>query len=76
MNHTTPYNEAWKYVIEKYRILPQLWKVKSDLYKNKGSRNKGWEELLINFKEIEQYATLDTTKKLINTRTCFEIKYD
>ena len=58
-------NDAWKTLIEKYRGFPQLWKIKSDLYKNKNLRNKAWEELLIYFQEVERDVTLESLKKRI-----------
>ena len=55
--------EQWRYFIDIYRNLPAIWKVKSEEYKDKNKRNKAWEILLNNLKEIVSNATLDDLKK-------------
>ncbi|XP_068229789.1 uncharacterized protein [Palaemon carinicauda] len=64
--------EQWRSFIDTYRSLPAIWKVKSEEYKDKNKRNKAWEVLLNNLKEIVSNATLDDLKKKItNIRTCY-----
>ena len=55
--------EQWRNFIDIYRNLPAIWKVKSEEYKDKNKRNKAWEILLNNLKEIVSNATLDDLKK-------------
>lgn len=45
-------NEKWKNFIELYRSFPEIWKVKCSEYKDKNKRNKAWQTLANNFKEI------------------------
>ncbi|KAH8280801.1 hypothetical protein KR054_004549, partial [Drosophila jambulina] len=46
---------------------PALWQAKSEAYKNKNMRNKGWEMLLRKLQEVEPEATIDTVKIKVNS---------
>lgn len=60
---TIPNNDKWKDFIELFQTYPEVWKVKSDEYKDKNKRNKAWNILLHNFKLIEPEANLEVMKK-------------
>ena len=51
--------EQQRSFLDTYRSFPAIWKVKSKKYKDKNKRNKAWEVLLNNLKEIVSNATLD-----------------
>jgi len=52
MSHTTANKELWREFIQLYRSLPELWKVKSDVYKNRNFKDAGYNELLEKLREI------------------------
>lgn len=56
----------WKEFFNVYRQLPELWKVKSDAYRNRMKRRRGYAILLKKYKEYEPDATEDLLKKKIN----------
>ena len=62
MSHTTANKEFWREFIQLYRSLPELWKVKSDVYKNRNLKDKLAEKL----REIEEDADRDMVRKKIN----------
>ena len=65
-------NEFWIEFFQLFESLPELWKVKSDVYKDKKIKKKSWETLLEIFKEVQPNETVDLLKKKIgNIRTCF-----
>jgi len=52
MSQTTANKELWREFIQLYRSLPELWKVKSDVYKNRNFKDAGYNELLEKLREI------------------------
>ena len=44
LNVTTANKELWRELIQVYRSLPELWKVKSDVYKE-WEANEGYREI-------------------------------
>lgn len=65
-------NQKWREFFKTYESLPELWKVKSESYRNVDKRQKAWKSLLEKYKQIDSNATLDTVKERIyNIRTCY-----
>lgn len=62
-----PNNEKWHSFFQVYQSLPELWQVKSDVYKNKSKKNKAWETLLLEYKEIDPEATVEKLKAKLNS---------
>lgn len=62
-----PNTEKWQSFFQVYQSLPELWQVKSDVYKNKFKKNKAWETLLVGYKEIDSEATVEKLKAKINS---------
>lgn len=62
-----PNNELWQNFFQVYQSLPELWKIKSEIYKNKSQKNKAWETLLLEYKKIEPDASVDKLKSKINS---------
>lgn len=59
-------------IIDIYRSLPALWKIKSDEYSNREKKADAYEILYGKYKEYYPNATLEEMKKKINTlRTNF-----
>lgn len=59
-------------VIDLYRQLPALWKIKSDDYSNRNKKDQAYESLLEKYRERYKEATKDELKKKINSlRTNF-----
>lgn len=51
--------------------MPELWQTNSESYKNKDKKQKGWDRLLIKYKEFDGSAHLDSLKqKVHNIRSC------
>jgi hypothetical protein len=46
MSHTTANKEFWQEFIQLYRSLPELWEVKSDVYKNHNLKDASYDELV------------------------------
>jgi hypothetical protein len=46
MSHTTENKEFWWEFVQLYRSLPELWKVKSDVYKNGSLKDAGYDKLV------------------------------
>ncbi|XP_049302092.1 uncharacterized protein LOC125775480 [Bactrocera dorsalis] len=64
--------ELWKDFFEIYRSHPEVWKVKSEEYKNKSKKNAAYEALLKKYKDIDPKANLETLKYKINSlRGCY-----
>lgn len=59
--------EFWREFIHLYRSLPAMWKIKSDLYKNRILKQECYVQLTNKLKEIDPSADINTTKKKINT---------
>ncbi|XP_071057023.1 uncharacterized protein [Onthophagus taurus] len=57
----------WMEFFEIFRDHKELWKVKSEKYKDKNERLKGYDILLKKYQEKDENATIDTLKKKINT---------
>lgn len=59
-------------VIEVYRTLPSLWRIKSEDYSNRSKKNEDYAILLSKYHEHFPSATLEDLKKRINNlRTSF-----
>ncbi|KAJ8933493.1 hypothetical protein NQ314_013970 [Rhamnusium bicolor] len=52
--------------IDLYRQLPEVWKVKSDVYKNRNLGNLAYEKLIEKLKEVEPNADRQMVRKKIN----------
>jgi Alcohol dehydrogenase transcription factor Myb/SANT-like. len=69
---TIPNNQIWIEFFETLRELPELWKVKSDIFKDRNKKKNAWDKLLDAYKKTEPYANVDSLKKrLANIRTCY-----
>ena len=58
--------EFWREFIQLYRLLPELWKVKSDVYKNRKMKNAGCDELVEKLRENEEDTDRDMVRKKIS----------
>ncbi|XP_022906143.2 uncharacterized protein [Onthophagus taurus] len=58
--------DFWSEFINLYRQLPEVWKVKSDVYKNRNKKNVAYEKLIETLKEIEPSADREMVRKKIN----------
>lgn len=66
-----PNMPIWVQFFDTLRELPELWKIKSEIYKDR-QKKIAWEKLLEVYIEIEPNANLDSLKKrLTNIRTCY-----
>uniref|UniRef100_A0A023F0P8 Putative alcohol dehydrogenase transcription factor myb/sant-like protein n=1 Tax=Triatoma infestans TaxID=30076 RepID=A0A023F0P8_TRIIF len=62
----------WMQFFDAWRDLPEIWKIKSEIYKDKTKKKNAWEKLLSVYLEIDKNANLDSLKKrLTNIRTCY-----
>ncbi|CAH1993137.1 unnamed protein product, partial [Acanthoscelides obtectus] len=52
--------------IDLHRQLPAVWKVKSDVYKNRNMKNLAYEKLVEKLKEVEPNADREMVRKKIN----------
>lgn len=58
--------------IDLYRQLPEVWKVKSDAYKNRNLKNLAYDKLIQNLKEVETNVDREVVRKRINVlRTAY-----
>ncbi|XP_055849371.1 uncharacterized protein LOC129914238 isoform X2 [Episyrphus balteatus] len=65
-------HKFWKEFFDVYRRYPELWKVKSDAYKNRMLKRRAYGILLEKYREYEPDATEDVLKKKINNiRGCY-----
>ena len=49
-----------------YRQLPEVWKIKSDAYRNRNLKNVAYEKLIEKLKEVEPNADREMVRKKIN----------
>jgi hypothetical protein len=66
MSHTAANKEFWREFIQLYRSVPELWKVKSDVYKNSNLKDAGYDELVEKLQEIKEDAYINMARKKIN----------
>ena len=52
--------------IDLYRQLPEVWKVKSDAYRNRNLKNLAYEKLIEKLKEVEPNADREMVREKIN----------
>jgi hypothetical protein len=65
-NVTTANKEFWRELIQLHRSLLELWKLKSDVYKNRKLKDAGYDELVEKPQENEDDADRDMVRKKIN----------
>jgi hypothetical protein len=58
--------EFWREFMELYRELPALWKVKSEMYKNRNVKNVGYEFLVEKMKTLIPRADREMATKKID----------
>lgn len=63
---TIPNNEIWREFFQIYKDLPELWHVKSEVFKNRNKKRIAWEKLFEKYKEIEPNANIENVKQRIN----------
>ena len=64
MNRTSiPNNQIWVDLFETLRELPELWEVKSEIFKDRNKKKNAWQKLLNVYKNIEPNAKVDSLKK-------------
>lgn len=67
-----PKMQSWVYFFEVLRELPELWMVKSAIYKDRTKKIKAWNKLLQLYKKIDPTANIDTLKKRVtNIKSCY-----
>ena len=67
-----PNNQIWVDFFQTLRELPDLWKVKADIFKDHNKKKNAWDKLSDAYKKTEPYANVDSLKKrLANIRTCY-----
>jgi C-terminal processing protease CtpA/Prc len=71
MSHTTANKEFWQQFIQFHRSLPELWKVKSDVYKNRNLKDAGCNELVEKLREIKEDADRNMVCKENRFRTAY-----
>lgn len=57
----------WLEFIALYHELPELWKVKSEVYKNRIKKNAAYEKLAEKMKEVDPQANRDLVRTKINS---------
>jgi len=63
-------NEAfWCDFINFYCSLPAIWRVKSDIYKNRVLKQEGFQKLIEKLKKIDPIANVSTGKKINTLRS-------
>lgn len=66
-------NNFWIEFIELYKSKPELWKIKSEAYKDANLKKEAYDELMIKLCEICPTADIDMVKiKLKTINTCFK----
>lgn len=55
--------DFWRDFIQLYKSLPAVWKVKSDLYKNRVQKQDAYEKLTEKLKTIDSNVDINATKK-------------
>jgi len=74
MTHITANKEFWQEFIHFNGSLLELWKVKSDVYKNCNLKDASYNELVEKLPEIEEDADRDVVRKKINgLRTVYSV---
>ncbi|XP_037915410.1 uncharacterized protein LOC119654223 [Hermetia illucens] len=64
--------EAWREFFSVLQTLPELWKIKADVFKDKHKKKIAFSKLLEVYKSIDGNANEDTVKKrLQNIRSCY-----
>jgi len=58
--------EFWRKCITIYRDLTEVWKIKSDVYKNRNLKAAAYDKLSEKLKKIELRADREMVKKKIN----------
>lgn len=67
-----PDTEDWHIFLDQYKDLPELWQIKSDIYKNREKKKKAWTQLLTFYQCIVPDATEKQMKiKINNLRSCY-----
>jgi hypothetical protein len=66
MSHTTANKEFWWEFIQFYRSLTELWKVNSNVYKNRNYKDAGYDQLVEKVRKIAEDADRSTVCKKIN----------
>ncbi|KAF5272094.1 hypothetical protein FQA39_LY01177 [Lamprigera yunnana] len=57
----------WREFIALYRECPELWQVKSDIYKNRHMKDAAYEKLVKKMREVDPYADRALVRMKINT---------
>jgi hypothetical protein len=59
MVSTVSNKKFWRGFIQEYRDLPELWKVKREVYRNRNLKTAGYDKLVGKMKEIDKEADRD-----------------
>ncbi|XP_014274672.1 uncharacterized protein [Halyomorpha halys] len=72
MSFTSKNKVFWREFFNMYRNLPELWKVKSEVYRNRNMKDAAYDKLVAKMKEIDQNADRALVRSKINAiRTCY-----
>lgn len=65
-------SEAWRELFATYQMLPELWNMNCEGYKNREKKRQSWLVLLEKYKAIDPNASVEILKpKLNNIRYCY-----